>query len=496
MASGRAARSNGVAESVPTKIPLSHVETLLDTTNAPDASASRRALGWGNSPRRAVGLAAFVLVLAHAGSAQADAAPQKRALPDYDVAPEPRTAEDYLWWVPRVALAPFHYAIELLIRRPLGAIITAIEENKLAQRALYYFTFGGRPDVGVAPTVLADFGVLPSVGLYFFWDDALAKYNHLRVHFGTWGPDWLSLAVVDRYDVGPRSTAALHASFTRRSDYPFYGLGPDSKEENGVRYAATTIDVGPEYKLRFGHGFAFSSAAGGRAVTFGEGTCCGAPTLQARIQNAELPSPPRFADGSYSLGYYSARAVYDSRDKRPMSQSGVRLEAYGSPATDVSRRPGNSWVSYGATAAGFVDLTGKSRVLSLSLATLFVDPISGAGSDIPFNELVSLGGTGLMRGYLQGRLVDRSAAVATLNYQWPIWAFLDGTVQASTGNVFGAGLERIAAEKLRLSTGIGLRTSNTPDNQIEFLVGFGTDTFENGARITSFRLGFGATRGF
>jgi hemolysin activation/secretion protein len=153
-------------------------------------------------------------------------------------------------------------------------------------------------------------------------------------------------------------------------------------------------------------------------------------------------------------------------------------------------------VNYDATAGAFWDVTGSARVLSLSVATLFSDPIKGSGDDIPFNEQVVFGGDGLMRGYLAGRLIGRSGAVATLNYQYPVWAFLDGTLQVSTGNVFGPGLSGLEAKKLRLSTGFGLRTHSSPDNQFELLVGFGTDTFENGAGITSVRLALGATRGF
>jgi hypothetical protein len=37
---------------------------------------------------------------------------------------------------------------------------------------------------------------------------------------------------------------------------------------------------------------------------------------------------------------------------------------------------------------------------------------------------------------------------------------------------------------------------NSPDSTIEVLFGIGTETFDSGARITSFRLVFGASRGF
>jgi hypothetical protein len=101
-----------------------------------------------------------------------------------------------------------------------------------------------------------------------------------------------------------------------------------------------------------------------------------------------------------------------------------------------------------------------------------------------------------MRGYLYGRLIDRSAAIATLKYKWPIWVFLDGTMQLATGNVFGPQLEGFKTSLLRLSGAIGVESVGSPDHTFEVLFGGATETFEQGAEVTSFRLVFGTNRGF
>ena len=425
-----------------------------------------------------------------------DARPIKRPLPDYDGrGPAPTTAGDVLIWVPRLVVSPLYLATEYLVHKPLAGLIIGIENNRVVQKALYVFTFAGASKIGFVPTFLIDFGFLPSVGVYFYWDDALVAHNHVRVHFGTWGPDWIKVGVTDRYDVGENSTAAMRFSYSKRSDNLFFGLGPDSSEDLKSRYGATIVDVGPAYDMVLGRGLALHTTVGFRDASFNDGTCCRNLPVQQRVRAGQLPQPPRLADG-YTIGYQSAEFAFDTRAKRPAPQSGFRLAVDGQPAFDVSRRVGNSWLRYGGTAGAFWDVTGKARVLSLSASARFVDPMEGNGSDIPFNELVTLGGDGLMRGFLPGRLIDRSAAVGTLAYQWPIWVFLDGTLQASVGNVFGAGLKDFETKKLRLSTGFGLRTNNSPDHQFEILAGFGTNTFENGAGITSFRLALGATRGF
>jgi hypothetical protein len=116
--------------------------------------------------------------------------------------------------------------------------------------------------------------------------------------------------------------------------------------------------------------------------------------------------------------------------------------------------------------------------------------------DIPFTEQVVLGGFGLMRGYKPGRLIDRSALVSTLLYEWPVWAWLNGTAQLALGNVFGTHLDAFEPGLLRLTAGMGLRTTTSPDHQLELLVGFGTEPYDEGMNITSVRVFLGGTHGF
>ena len=417
-------------------------------------------------------------------------------MPDYDGrGARPTTLGDVAIWVPRILAAPFYLTSEYLIRLPIGGLITGIERSSLAQKAVAKGSFGGKTKLGLVPTFSVDLGVLPSVGVYFFADDAFARHNEVRVHAATWGPDWINIGVADRYHVGKTATAALRASWARRRDNPFYGLGPDSKEANGSRYASTTFDAGPEYDMQLRPGTNLVAASGVRDTGFGEGACCGDPSLQTRIGRGQLAAPPRLYDG-FTTVYSRAGFSLDTRGPLPAPRSGIRLALSGQQSTDITHRPGNSWLQYGVTGGAFWDVTGKARVISLSTTVLFVDPIKGSADSIPFNERVSLGGTSLMRGFLAGRLIDRSAVVATVAYEWPIGVFLDGTMQMSAGNVFGAGLRDYDSKKLRLSPGLGIRTTNSPDHQLEVMTGLGTDTIENGARITSFRLAIGATRGF
>lgn len=420
----------------------------------------------------------------------AESLPKKRPVPDYDGRGEkPSRATDKLLWIPRILLAPLYLATEYLVRRPIGAVVTAIEKSKLAQRAIYVFTIGPKRNLGFSPTLYFDYGRKPAVGAYVWWDGVGSPRNFVRGYFATWGEPLITATLADRYELDPTTAIALRAAYTHRTDNLFFGVGPDSTSRTESRYESTIIEGGPTFEHRL-----FAAQVGARNVRFDDATCCNAPSLYTRVRAGDLPAPPRLADDGYSTIFQSASFFLDSRSTQ--NETGARLAVRGAPAFDVSRHPGPSWVHYEASALGAWDVTGTSRVLSLSAHAMFVDPLQGGASAIPFTELVTLGGAGPMRGYLPGRLVGRSAAVATLAYEWPVWSFLDGTIETSLGNVYDAGLKGFSADKLRLSTVFGIRSNSSRDHVFELLSGFGTETFEQGAKVTSFRLAFGATRAF
>jgi hypothetical protein len=74
---------------------------------------------------------AFVAMLLPGAAAAADPGTSpKRQTPDYDGRPDPPpTAGEGALWIPRVLLFPPYVVSEYVIRRPLGALVTAAERN-------------------------------------------------------------------------------------------------------------------------------------------------------------------------------------------------------------------------------------------------------------------------------------------------------------------------------------------------------------------------------
>lgn len=438
--------------------------------------------------------------LAHAPGAASEEA-DKRPVPDYDGrGGQPQTPGQKALWVPRLLLSPAYFVSEFMIRRPLGAAITAAEKAELPAALYDFFAFGPNHSAGIVPITLIDFGFEPSVGLYAFWDDAGFQGHDLRLRGSTWGSDWLSGTVTERFRFDGDFELTLTANATRRPDYAFYGIGPDTRESSLVRYSADSVDAHVQTRLALPDSSLLETFTGYRAYSFGpsdydiedRGSDDYEPSLDEAVQAGELPAPPGFREG-YRAPFARVRLVLDPRP-REGSASGVRLELGAEQGVDVKSETSGGWLRYGGTLGGFLDLAERGRVVSLSLSAQVAEPVGHR--PVPFTELVSLGGPGMMPGFRAGRLYGRSALVATLRYSWPIWIWLNGSLQAATGNVFGEHFAGASLERSRLSTAIGIESSGSRDSIFQALVGFGTETFESGAELDSIRVVLGARSGF
>jgi hypothetical protein len=431
----------------------------------------------------------------------------KRPLPDYDGREaEPTDAGDVALRIPRVILFPLYLVTEFVIRRPLGALATTAEENE------WPASLQGGPvsHHGFAPTALIDYGLRSSIGLYLWADDPLFAGHQLRLRAATGGPGYFNLVLKDRIPLAARAQVSLRGEYDLRSDWVFHGLGPRSASDP-VRFRAQRFEAKLGYETRLWRTSSFVASVGVRDVAFGgdvDGD--GDPEIDQAVASGRLPDVPPGYRGGYTIGVSSVRAALDTRrlehaDPLPPASdfvsppgTGVRIAARAEHAgalRDAGPSRTHEWLAWGGTLAGFVDLNQRQRVLGLSLDADFVDPLDD-DAELPFTELASLGGARRLRGFLPGRLIDRSAIALQLDYQYPIWVWLDGAAHYAVGNVFGPQLDGFDARLLRSSFGLGFKSTGSRDHVFELLVAFGTETFEDGAEIESFRLVVGATNGF
>ena len=424
--------------------------------------------------------------------AETRAGSPKREVPNYDGrGPEPVTIGQVMLWVPRILLSPLYFTSEFILRRPLGALTIAVERADLARKAYDFFAFGPDHKAGVVPVAFVEYAFNPTVGFWAFWNDAFhIKDNELRGHFEVWPSDWYAGSITDRLPLGKIQTLELRVFEGRRPDNVFYGIGPNSERSSQSRYTDTRFDARLTLETRLWRLSRFDTTLGIRKVDLFDGHYGSDPSLSQEAATGAFPIPYGF-DRGYLDPYGRVLAALDTR-LDPARGSGVRIEGGMEVGGDVKHSPSTGWVRWGGAATAFVDLTGYGRIASLALATQFADPI--ASQSIPYTELASLGGDKWMHGFYQGRMLGRSTIVAVLKYAWPVAPWLSGDLQLAMGNAFDEHLSGFDAGLLRLSAGLGLTTMT--ELPIEILIGFGTDTVDNGLTPQTARVTLGVPHTF
>jgi hypothetical protein len=343
----------------------------------------------------AASVLALLLAVGPPAPAVADPSPTKRETTDFGGAPAPATPGTVALWIPRIVLSPLYFTTEYLIRRPLAAAIPAAERADLPNKIYDFFTFGPEHKAGFAPVGFVEFGFNPSAGIYAFWDDAFFPGNALRLHGEAWPDDWLAGSFTDRIRIDEGRTLTFRVSGLRRPDNVFYGLGPRTLQSNQSRYTEDLVDAGGVMEWRPWRASRIQAGAGVRTVSLYHGHFGGDPSLEQEAAAGAFALPFGFERG-YTEQYNRVVFALDTRPSTREPASGLRVELQGEQGNDLRGSPPAGWIRYGFAAGGFLDLNQYGRVVSLSITTLFADPLGR--QPIPFTELVSLGGNGPMPG--------------------------------------------------------------------------------------------------
>lgn len=417
---------------------------------------------------------------------------EKREKPDLDGRGDPPAdAGDVLIWIPRVIFAPVHLVTEWVIRKPLGAFLTAAEQGRWADLFVDFFTFEERR-IGIFPTFFLDFNFRPSVGFYFFWNELFVEQHSIRLIGGYGGSDWYRLSFVDQWSFNEDGSRRLEfqVGYLGRPDYIFGGSGLDANPDLFGRYFEETIDGQARLLWRSWRASEFRLEAGVAKHSFGSGASDG----DNEFDLATLDERPFAFDEGYTAAFQRALLTLDSRRPRPNPTTGARASLKVENGWDIDR-PERAWVRVGGELGGYIDVS-HYRTLGLSVLAEAVNP-TGSEDDVPFTELVILGRRpNDLGGFLPGVLSGRSATVVTLEYNYPIWVFLDGSIRYSVGNVFGPNLDDFSLGALRSSIGIGFQSSRMEDNGLVFQFALGTSRFDDAFEIDSARLVFGTQAGF
>jgi hypothetical protein len=435
-------------------------------------------------------------LLATTPAALAD--PPKRPVPEYNGREsEPTTVGDVVRTVGKVVLFPVRIVVDYGIRWPIGKLISTAEHSRGFRAAIRYaFLLPPAPTMSIFPIAFYDFGFQSSIGVRFLWTwGFLTPGSKFSLKLGTGGPDWwradgqVIVAAPERW--GSRFRVGIDTQLRRRPDQQFFGIGYKTPHAARARYlqarfAATGFLGWPELSFTFGSVAHFAGES-----HFRDSLSIDDQVAAGRIDAA----PPGYRDLVVTQRYgmqlaLDTRGTKDSPE-RDRDSSGARIDGL---LERVRDREVGEWMHLDATVGGALrlDRAGEHK-LDLRMRVELVEPTTATDPDeIPFLELASIGGTRDLRGFASGRGRDLSAAAVMLDYQWPLAAWLDATLYLGAGNVFGRGLSGFQTGKLRGSYGMGLAIAGlAPDRQLELWAAVGSEPFDEGGSISSFRLVLG-----
>jgi hypothetical protein len=423
----------------------------------------------------------------------------RRAVPDYDGRPPPPpSSEEVAVSVPRALLSPLHLVTEYVLRRPLGWVLTTAEREHWDIIQLLPFS-QMRPTWGIVPTVLLDFGFVPSVGLYLFVHDVVIPHNRFHVQAGFGGVDWLRATVTDRQMLSRTTSIDIALQAWSRPDQLFLGLGPNARSDFVARYGRRRLEATAGLLVRPWRASHLRLMVGVSSDALYDTTYldAGPPaerTLSDAVARGWFPGVNGLPAGWPGYTAYRQRieGSIDSRRREPATAGGLRAEAHLEHAFDLGQPLDRRWLLWGGGVGAYVDVD-RGRTIGLWTMTSLATRLGSA--EIPFTELPDFGLDMRMPGFRPGWIRGESATILVLDYRYPIGPMLAGFVSAAVGNAFGPMLEGFAPGLLRMGFGMGIRTLGDPDQTFMLIAGMGTETFDQGLGITTFRLLFGSLQG-
>ncbi len=232
------------------------------------------------------------------------------------------------------------------------------------------------------------------------------------------------------------------AEYEKYLKYNFFGLGPDSKEEDQTIFTLQK----KELQLKLGRGFTPHLVMELHYIV-----------KNVRYFNIEKERP--FTSTLRGVGeqfspYASFLIRYDTSDSQIHPRKGFRLICQNDLAADFLGNKETSFHRLTLDFRKYLLLFGHKDVLAFRW---LVQKISG--DKVPLFGLSSLGGGSemtAMRGYKLNRFLDRGKILINTEYRFPVWKRLGGNIFVDGGCLWSS-LSEVKFDKAVIDAGWGLR---------------------------------------
>jgi hypothetical protein len=237
--------------------------------------------------------------------------------------------------------------------------------------------------------------------------------------------------------------------YARRRDLPqedFFGLGPDSVDDNRTNFALrdTLGRVGGGFRAG---GFRIGVQGGYLDPSVGSGTDNRMPSTDEVFSPQQVPGLDR--QPAFTILEPFVEFVNADPERNPTIGTKIRLTYSRYSDRDFDQFSFQRW---DVDAQQYIPFFNRSRTLALRVVLASADAESG--NEVPFYLQPVLGGAYTLRGFRTFRFRDRSAALFQAEYRWRINELVHGALFYDTGAV-APSLDDLG--KLERDYGFGIR---------------------------------------
>jgi hypothetical protein len=370
--------------------------------------------------------------------------------------------------VPELMLFPLR-SIFWAASYPIGAALRFEDRHHPLARLSSLLTWNDG-ERGLRPAFYYSTIYVPEFGLRYFDHVSLGVDTNLAVSATVGGARYVSAALsVEPTRSTDRFGLSFDVLFDRRADLLYNGLGSHTYSDAPTgRYLQDALEARVGLRLRLWPWMGLYATVGSGIKRFGDGDNIGGDPSLFTVYD------PNTING-FVHGTTFVRAtlgmVIDLRDDPIRPSRGLFAEA----AFDYTHGIDGDFASYPRLRASLsvpINLWAHTHVLWLRGATAMVWP---GDAPVPFSELPTLGGPDDLRGFRFGDFRDFSSLFFTAEYRWPLWMWLDASLFADYGGVFGQNFAGFGAQQMQPDVGIGVRliTSGRFVIRAQLAYGFG-----------------------
>jgi hypothetical protein len=243
---------------------------------------------------------------------------------------------------------------------------------------------------------------------------------------------------------------AKYQSFTQIN---YFGVGPDSDVAAQTDYQLKSLDITGSATVHPADWLSIGGRVGYiRSLDISAGLSSLHPPTQDLFDEATAP-------GLTVQPRYEHADIFVEADTRDVPGYPTRGGTYrvGLSAFHDLDASGQSFRRVDADATHYIPLFHRNWNIALRGRVALSQ--TGAGNQVPFYMLPTLGGTNSLRGYSDYRFRDRNAALLSAEYRWPVFRMMDAALFVDAGRV-AATAGGLLHERLDRDYGFGIRLHN------------------------------------